>query len=61
MYEFEIVKAIGQYNPGEEISLSTNISTIKGTLIDYDDDFIFVESDEDKEVVTLKYSDIEDV
>lgn len=59
MYEFEVVKAIGQYNEGEEISLYTNIGTIRGTLIDYNDDFIFIKSDEDKEVLTLKYSDIE--
>lgn len=60
MYTFEVKKIIGEnFKEDDDIVLWANGIRITGIILDYDDDYIKIKSD--GEIITLDYSDIEEV
>ena len=61
MYGFEVKRIVSRYNLGDEISLYANGVRANGILVDYDDDYIKIKCQEDETLMTLEYSDVEDI
>lgn len=61
MYSWEAKRIISNYKEGDEITLLADSVRINGILINYDDDYIKIKSDDYDEIITLTYEDIEDI